>query len=39
MEDLEISVDEKNYENGIRKILEIIRCDWNYTDIKFKVSG
>lgn len=38
MEDLDIVVDENNYEKGIRKILEIIRPNWNYSDIKFKVS-
>lgn len=39
MEELQISVDENNYETGIRKILEIIRKNWKYSDIKFKVSS
>lgn len=38
MEELDIIVDENNYETGIRKILEIIRSNWNISDIKFKVS-
>lgn len=38
MEDLDIIVDENNYETGIKKILEIIRSNWKYSDIKFKVS-
>lgn len=37
MEELQIAVDENDFEIGIRKILKIIRPNWK-KEIKFKVS-
>lgn len=38
MEDLKITVDEKNFEAGIREILSKIRPNWTKEKIQFKVS-
>lgn len=37
MDELPITVDEKNYEPGTKEILKSIRPKWNH-DVKFKVS-
>jgi len=37
MEELDINVDELNYEKGIIKILQVIRSNWKISDIKFKL--
>jgi phage pi2 protein 07 len=36
--ELDIEVDQKNYEEGLRKVLKVVRPAWNGDDIKFKVG-
>jgi hypothetical protein len=38
MEELPITVDEKQFETGVREILRSIRPKWS-NDVKFKVSS
>jgi hypothetical protein len=35
--ELDIEVDEKNYEVGLREVLKVVRPNWERDDIKFKV--